>query len=73
MRKTTSERVGPGAIIESDIDEIARRSGTDLRGLEGRCVLITGGGGFLLSYLVDLLAHYSRSLPSGQACRIVGQ
>lgn len=71
MRKTASERVGPGAVIESDIEEITRRSETDLRGLEGRCILITGGGGFLLSYLVDLLANYSQSLPSGQACRIV--
>lgn len=71
MRNTAAKRVGPGAVIDSDIEEIARRSQDDLRALEGKCVLITGGGGFLLSYLVDILAHYSRNLPSSKACRIV--
>jgi len=49
-------------VIGADLDEIAARAGDDLRALDGKRVLVTGGAGFLMSYLVDVLA----AAPSGQ-------
>src|SRR6185503_18553443 len=43
-------------IIRDDLREIARRAEEDLRRLDGKRVLVTGGAGFLMSYLVDVLA-----------------
>src|SRR2546422_61532 len=43
-------------VIRNDLREIARRAEDDLRRLDGKRVLVTGGAGFLLSYLVDVLA-----------------
>ncbi len=43
-------------VIRDDLDEIARRAGEDLPRFDGKRVLVTGGAGFLMSYLVDLLA-----------------
>ncbi len=43
-------------IIRDDLRDIARRAEEDLRRLDGKRVLVTGGAGFLMSYLVDLLA-----------------
>ncbi len=43
-------------VIRDDLREIARRADADLGRLDGKRVLVTGGAGFLLSYLVDLLA-----------------
>ncbi len=43
-------------IIRNDLREIAERAGDDLGRLDGKRVLVTGGAGFLMSYLVDLLA-----------------
>jgi UDP-glucuronate decarboxylase len=44
-------------VIESDVKEISERAATDLAWFDGKTVLITGGAGFLLSYLVDVLAR----------------
>jgi len=43
-------------VIRDDLREIARRAEEDLRRLDGKRVLVTGGAGFLMSYLVDVLA-----------------
>jgi UDP-glucuronate decarboxylase len=43
-------------VIRDDLHEIARRAEDDLRRLDGMRVLVTGGAGFLMSYLVDVLA-----------------
>jgi UDP-glucuronate decarboxylase len=58
-------------VIRDDLREIARRAGEDLRALDGKRVLITGGCGFLMSYLVDLLAARAESTGSANAPRIV--
>ena len=49
-------------VIRDDLDEIARRAEEDLRRLDGKRVLVTGGAGFLMSYLVDVLAARADSL-----------
>lgn len=46
----------PNSIIAEDLETISRRVSA-LEKLEGQAVLITGGAGFLLSYVVDLIAH----------------
>lgn len=43
-------------IIRDDLREIAARAQTDIEFFDGKRVLVTGGAGFLMSYLVDLLA-----------------
>src|SRR5687767_13296990 len=48
-------------IIRNDLCEIAERAGEDLARLDGKRVLVTGGAGFLMSYLVDLLAASRRN------------
>lgn len=50
----------PHRIIATDLDEIAARAAEDLPYFDGKRVLVTGGAGFLLSYLVDTLAARAR-------------
>ena len=47
----------PNPVIGEDLAAFAARLGPMLDALEGKAVLITGGAGFLLSYVVDLIAH----------------
>jgi dTDP-glucose 4,6-dehydratase/UDP-glucuronate decarboxylase len=47
----------PNPIIAEDIAAIADRLGSRADKLAGTRILITGGAGFLLSYVVDLIAH----------------
>jgi len=58
-------------VIRDDLDEIARRAEEDLRRLDGKRVLVTGGAGFLMSYLVDLLAARADSVPHEHAPYVV--
>src|SRR5437867_5850464 len=48
-------------VIRDDLREIARRADEDLPRLDGKRVLVTGGAGFLMSYLVDVLAESTRA------------
>lgn len=56
--------------IQADVNEILERSDKILAKLEGKHVVVTGGGGFLLSYLVDVLAAYSLGKSIQKACRV---
>jgi len=58
-------------VICSDLREIAERAEEDVRALDGKRVLITGGAGFLMSYLVDVLAARSESAERRDAPRVV--
>lgn len=58
-------------VIRNDLDEIARRAEQDLQRLEGTRVLVTGGAGFLMSYLVDVLAARADSTGTNEAPRVV--
>lgn len=69
-----ANRGGPekvlGQVVEEDLDQILTRSSPALRQLAGRTVLITGAAGFLLSYVVDALAHANDRLID-EPCRVV--
>ena len=58
-------------VIRDDLREIALRAEKDLRWFDGKRVLITGGAGFLMSYLVDVLAARTESTTGGKAARVV--
>ena len=49
-------------IINQDIDEIISEYESQLKTLAGKNILITGGSGFLPSYLVDVLATFNHRL-----------
>jgi UDP-glucuronate decarboxylase len=58
-------------VIRDDLDEIVRRAEEDLRRLDGKRVLVTGGAGFLMAYLVDVLAARADSARENDAPRVV--
>ena len=58
-------------IVRADVGEIAERAGEDLGWFDGKRVLVTGGAGFLMSYLVDTLAARAVATRGGDAPRIV--
>ena len=47
------------SIVAQDIDELVADLSTVLPRFAGKTVLITGAGGFLMSYIVDVLARWS--------------
>jgi dTDP-glucose 4,6-dehydratase/UDP-glucuronate decarboxylase len=47
--------LGISEIVRADVEEVLARVGAHLAGLAGTRVLVAGGGGFLLSLLVDVL------------------
>lgn len=49
-------------VIEEDIKDIVFEFSEELRGLEGKTLFITGGNGFLPSYLVDTIDTFNREL-----------
>lgn len=58
-------------VIREDLREIASRADADLRRLDGKRVLVTGGAGFLMSYLVDALAQRADAAAGDAAPRVV--
>ena len=62
-------RTGPTDVIRDDLREIAARAEEDLGWFDGKRVLVTGGAGFLMSYLVDALA--ARAETTSDAPRVV--
>ena len=62
---------GASPIIGRDLHEIAERAAADLAWLDGKRVLVTGGAGFLMSYLVDLLAARADAVPAGEKPHVV--
>lgn len=58
-----------GDVIRDDVREIAARAAEDLAWFDGKRVLVTGGAGFLMSYLVDALA--ARAEATGDGPRVV--
>ncbi|MBX3026427.1 NAD-dependent epimerase/dehydratase family protein [bacterium] len=58
-------------VIGEDVREIAARAEEDLRRMDGKRVLITGGAGFLMAYLVDVLAARADAAGGRAAPRVV--
>ena len=56
-------------IINQDIKEIINEFKSDLSSLSGKKILITGGNGFLGSYLVDVLVEINKELK--EPCKII--
>ncbi len=50
----------PTRTIDADLAELGARAAEDLAFFDGKRVLVTGGAGFLLSYLVEVLAARGR-------------
>ncbi len=50
------------AVINEDINEIISEFNLDLRKLEGKTILITGGNGLIPSYLVDVFSSLNKDL-----------
>lgn len=65
----TSDRTRADAVRAEDVDTVVKRARDALLGLAGRAVLVTGGAGFLPSYLVDVLARANDVLLESP-CRI---
>jgi dTDP-glucose 4,6-dehydratase/UDP-glucuronate decarboxylase len=59
-----------GRVVEEDLDQILARSSQALHRLAGTTVIVTGAAGFLLSYVVDALAHANDRLLD-EPCRVV--
>jgi nucleoside-diphosphate-sugar epimerase len=49
-------------IIASELEEIIGEFNNELKSLSGKNILITGGNGFIPSYLVDVFARYNKEL-----------
>ena len=67
--KSTTASVG-NRIIQEDVRIIVEGLADDLAQLSGSTVLITGGSGFLCSYLLDTLAYANDSV-LGRPCRVI--
>ena len=57
-------------VVEQDLNYICAAAREELRSLQGRHVLITGGAGFLGFYLVQALLHANRHAADGEAIRV---
>lgn len=54
---TSATSAGPGFIVDQDLETILARAWPAVERLAGCTTLITGGAGFLCSYVVDVLAR----------------
>jgi UDP-glucuronate decarboxylase len=64
-------RVGsPNPIIEADVEAIGRELVDTVRSLSGTTLLVTGGSGFLCSYLLDTVAYLNDHVLD-QPCRVI--
>ena len=52
----------PEFYIPTDIAEIAERLGSAAHGLAGKCVLLTGGRGFLGRYFTQVFTHLNENV-----------
>jgi len=59
----------PSTVVRRDLDEICERASIALARLAGATVLVSGGEGFLPSYLVDALLH-ANDQGLAPACRV---
>ncbi len=74
-KQTTSREMSPylakiTSVIQSDAHALAVSLGTPLKELAGRTVLITGAGGFLCSFLLDVVAALNDHV-FDTPCRVV--
>src|SRR5438034_8329081 len=53
---STSTIAAPNAVIQEDVRGMAEQMARTVAGLEGTTLLVTGGSGFLCSYLLDSVA-----------------
>jgi|APSaa5957512622_1039677.scaffolds.fasta_scaffold05123_2 UDP-glucuronate decarboxylase len=60
-------------IIREDIQEVYGEFKENLKGLEGKTFLITGGNGLIASYLVDLLIHTNTFLENKIKIKIINK
>ena len=58
-----------GHVVEEDLDRIGTDASPALEELGGKCVLVTGAAGFLMSHVVDALAHANDG--RSEHCRII--
>ncbi|MBI2629889.1 NAD-dependent epimerase/dehydratase family protein [Candidatus Pacearchaeota archaeon] len=56
-------------VIEEDIDEIIKEFGEELKKLEGKTIFITGGNGFIPSYIVDVIIKFNKNLQN--PCKLI--
>jgi dTDP-glucose 4,6-dehydratase/UDP-glucuronate decarboxylase len=57
-------------VIQEDVGAIAAELGASLAALAGTTLLVTGGSGFLASYLLDSVAWFNDHLPA-TPCRLI--
>jgi len=60
-------------IIQKDIDSIIQELGELLNNLSGKTILITGGNGFIASYIVDVITTFNNQLnnQSKLPCKLI--
>lgn len=56
-------------VIEKDIEEIIKEFQPSLYNLEGKTTLITGGNGFIPSYIVDVITTFNKKLKN--PCKLI--
>ena len=58
-------------MLQSDIDEVVARLGTNAQAFAGKSVLITGGRGFLGRYFVEVFAGLNKTVLSSNPVKVV--
>lgn len=59
------------SVVQTDLDDICSRLDAELRGLESRTLLMTGGAGFLGYYMIQAAVHWNRSHEPSKAIGVV--
>lgn len=62
--------MNPNSIIEQDVQGISNEMSSTLQALSGSTLLVTGGSGFLCSYLLDTVAYLNDHVFS-TPCRLI--
>src|SRR5436309_3410218 len=60
----------PNAVIQQDVRQIAEQMARIVAALEGATLLVTGGSGFLCSYLLDSVAYLNDHCLA-RPCRLI--
>ncbi|HWP02834.1 MAG TPA: NAD-dependent epimerase/dehydratase family protein [Gemmatimonadaceae bacterium] len=58
---TRNEREAARSVVEEDLERLCQRLEAEFQALDGRRLLITGGGGFLGYYFVQAVTHWNRT------------